>query len=203
MLVARANNIQSFRCIARPLRPRKRPQRSISRNFYANNRWSARPGPWPGAGAVTAWRRDGVPAGPHPRVQPKIYLIFLSSCSNGSDPLRAASPAAGKKGPNFRSARARFRLGPTGPRTASHAWLSECAESLQVDLSVTLSWVRLHGPFLKPYVTDELSVKPRPPLSLRFKFSETRTESWSGFCNNSSELPVRGAAALKGGRPDL
>ena len=48
------DNIQSFRCKARPLRPRKRPQRSISRTFYANSRWLRRPGPWPGAGAVTA-----------------------------------------------------------------------------------------------------------------------------------------------------
>ena len=35
LLVARANNILSFRCKDRPLRPRKRPQRSISRT--ANN----------------------------------------------------------------------------------------------------------------------------------------------------------------------
>ena len=52
--LSRANNIQSFRCKVRPLRPRKRPQRSISRTSYANNRWLRRPGPWPGAGAVTA-----------------------------------------------------------------------------------------------------------------------------------------------------
>ena len=49
-VTARANNIQSFRCKARPLRPRKRPQRSISRTFYANNRRLRRPGPWQGAG---------------------------------------------------------------------------------------------------------------------------------------------------------
>ena len=36
--LARANNIQSFRYKALPLRPRKRPQRSISRTFYANIR---------------------------------------------------------------------------------------------------------------------------------------------------------------------
>ena len=41
LLVARANNLQSFRCKARPLRPRQRPQRSISRTFYASNRWSS------------------------------------------------------------------------------------------------------------------------------------------------------------------
>ena len=45
LLVAQANNTQSFRYIARPLRQRKRPQRSISRTFYANYRWLPRPGP--------------------------------------------------------------------------------------------------------------------------------------------------------------
>ena len=41
LLVAQANNIQSFRCKALPLLPRQRPQRSISRTFYANHdvRW--------------------------------------------------------------------------------------------------------------------------------------------------------------------
>ena len=29
----------------------------VSRTFYANNRWFRRPGPWPGAGAVTPGRR--------------------------------------------------------------------------------------------------------------------------------------------------
>ena len=52
------NIIQSFRCKAHPLRPRKRPQRSISRTFYANNRWLRRPGPWPGAEAVTDWAHE-------------------------------------------------------------------------------------------------------------------------------------------------
>ena len=55
---ARANNIQSFRCKAHPLRPRKRQQRSISRTFYANNGWLRRPGPWPGAEAVTQYRQQ-------------------------------------------------------------------------------------------------------------------------------------------------
>ena len=68
--MVRANNIQSFRYKARPLRPRKRPPRSISRTFYANNRWLRRPGPWPGARAVT---------GPG------------ESCSGRSCPCRAAS----------------------------------------------------------------------------------------------------------------
>ena len=36
---------------------RKRPQRCISRTFYSNSRWLRRPGPWPGAGAVTACRK--------------------------------------------------------------------------------------------------------------------------------------------------
>ena len=64
LLLARANNIQSFRCKARPLRPRKRPQRSISRTFYANNRWLRQPGPWPGAGAgwLAAWLPACLPA---------------------------------------------------------------------------------------------------------------------------------------------
>ena len=55
--VTRANNIQSFRCKARPLlRPRKRPQRSISRTFL-RIRWLRRPGPWPGAEAVTVSKK--------------------------------------------------------------------------------------------------------------------------------------------------
>ena len=58
LFVARANNIQSFRCKAHPLRPRKRPQRSISRTFYANDRWLRRPGPWPGLGAVTFYANN-------------------------------------------------------------------------------------------------------------------------------------------------
>ena len=52
-LVARASTIQSFRCKALPLRPRKRQQRSISRTLYANVHWLRRPGLWPGAEAVT------------------------------------------------------------------------------------------------------------------------------------------------------
>ena len=43
LLMARANNIQSFRCQCKA-RPRKRP-RSISRTFYAIIRWLRRPGP--------------------------------------------------------------------------------------------------------------------------------------------------------------
>ena len=49
--VARENDIQSFKCKDLPLRPRKRPQRSISRTFYANVCWLRRPGPLPGPGA--------------------------------------------------------------------------------------------------------------------------------------------------------
>ena len=62
-------NIQSFRCKARPLRPRKRPQRFISRTFYANNRWLRRPGPWPGAEAVTMH--------PHMHLHILYILCFL------------------------------------------------------------------------------------------------------------------------------
>ena len=51
------NIIQSFRCKAHPLRRRKRPQRSISRTFYANTHWLRQPGPWPGAEAVTVLTR--------------------------------------------------------------------------------------------------------------------------------------------------
>ena len=42
LLVARANNIQMFRCKASPLRPRKRLQRCISRTFYASYGGAAR-----------------------------------------------------------------------------------------------------------------------------------------------------------------
>ena len=45
---------QMFRCKAFPLLPRKRPQRSISRTLYANDRWILWPGPLPGAEAATA-----------------------------------------------------------------------------------------------------------------------------------------------------
>ena len=68
LLVARANNRQSFRRKALALRPRKRPQRSISRTFYANIRWLRRPGPWPGAEVVTL-HRTGSDA-PRQRRQP-------------------------------------------------------------------------------------------------------------------------------------
>ena len=85
MHMALANNIQSFRCKARPLLPRKRQQRSSSRTFYANNRWLRRPGQWPGAGAVTVMvsgLRPGHGTRPGPSLSGDRSWIFklLGNC---------------------------------------------------------------------------------------------------------------------------
>ena len=46
----RASGVKLFLCGPQT---QIRPQRLISRTFYANVRWLRRPGPWPGAEAVT------------------------------------------------------------------------------------------------------------------------------------------------------
>ena len=79
--LARANNIQSLRCKARPLRPRKRPQRSmISRTFrvYANNRWLPRPGPWPGPGGSCDESLQGFHWHPSPHWRAESSSICVS-----------------------------------------------------------------------------------------------------------------------------
>ena len=70
VLVARANNIQSFRCKALPLWPRKRPQRPISRTFYATVRWLWRLGPWLGADAVPRRRVERSSSSPSAHLLP-------------------------------------------------------------------------------------------------------------------------------------
>ena len=100
--VARENNIQSFRCKAPPLRPRKRAQRSISRTFYANVRWLRRPAPWPGAGAVTLCLVSAAIMMPWRVITTRTwnhwYYSFISSGSksgdsDGSESTRSAAAA--------------------------------------------------------------------------------------------------------------
>ena len=95
-LVVRANNIQSFRCKALPLRPRKGQQRSISRAFYANVLWLRRPGPLPAAEAVTSHRFScPVPRAPMATIACAATRRFRSPALQREDSTTFMVAAAG------------------------------------------------------------------------------------------------------------
>ena len=146
-------NIQSFRCKARPLRPRKKPQRSISRTFYANNRWLRRPGPWPGAGAVTKVRRrrhltPSLPGLALPPYLPTSILPILPP---------AIPPSISSRNPS---------LNLPHSLSQSHPAIPPSISSRNPSLNLPQSIPQSHPPSVRPYPPTPAQLPTRLPQVL-------------------------------------